>query len=64
MIAAEGQLPGTAVEFAIAPFHRVDAPAIAHGPVANLNRLKQGRKIILKSQIQTQPRILGFQIRD
>ncbi len=63
-VAAEGEFARRAVEFAVAPFHRVNAPPVAGGAVPDGDGLKQGREVVGEAQVGAEPRVLGFQFRE
>ncbi len=52
-VAAEGQVARSAVEGAVAAFHRLDRHAVADGPVRDIRRFEQGGQVIGQADVQT-----------
>src|SRR5262249_32958749 len=63
-VPAEGEFTWSAVEFRIAPFHRVNAPPVADRARAHCQRLKHGLKICRESKVDAEPRVLCFDFRN
>src|SRR5262249_29866448 len=57
-VAAIGQLVGTTVERAVAPFHGLHKESIADGQFPDTDRLKQWGHVGRKGQLMAQPRRL------
>ena len=63
-VAAERQFARPAVELAVTPFHRVNAPAVPDRPAANRDGLEQRREVVAEAQVDSEPRVLGLNVRD
>src|SRR5205823_2243846 len=63
-VAAEGQFARRAVEFAVAPLHRVNAPPVADRAPADGNEPEERREVVGEAQISAEPGVLRFEFRD
>src|SRR4051812_45002666 len=64
LVAAKRQFAGRAVGVAVAPFHWVNAPAVADGSGTDPHGVEQNVEILRESQVDPEPGVLRFEVRN